>query len=155
MNKEDLRNKLKLERRAIRQADVLSKSDAITSKLIEHFDWSNVRSAHIYSSVADWHEVDTVELIKKLTDYWPKIRVVSPSIDRDNLIPREEFDVIVVPVLGFDAQRNRLGLGGGWYDKFLVIQPDAIKVGLAYQSALIEGGVPKEDHDIPLDKIIT
>ena len=47
------------------------------------------------------------------------------------------------------------GLGGGWYDKFSAIQPEALKVGLAYQAGLIENGLPAEQHDIRLDEIIT
>lgn len=155
MKKEDLRKKLKAERQSMSEAGVVAKSAAITVRLLEEIDWSNVKSLHVYNSNMDWKEVDTVGFIKKLSSSWPNISISSPSINKGNPIPSEQFDVIVLPVLGFDAQRNRLGLGGGWYDKFLLVQPDALKVGLAYESAYVTEGIPAEDSDIAPDKIIT
>ena len=155
MDKEELRAQLKRARESIPEQEVGSKSNAIASKVLHELDWAAIKSAHVYNSVADWKEVDTHQLIKKVAAHWPEVRFVSPAIDRDNPIPHERFDLIIVPVIGFDARRNRIGLGGGWYDKFLVTQPDALKVGLAFESALVPDGIQPEHHDIVLDKIIT
>lgn len=74
--------------------------------------------------------------------------------------PREEipslgfFDVILVPGLSFDVQGNRLGYGAGYYDQFLKEQPQAIKVGICYADQLATK-VPQDDHDVPMDVVIT
>lgn len=66
-----------------------------------------------------------------------------------------EPDVIVVPLLGFDAQGTRLGYGGGYYDRTLAIltkRPRLIGYAFACQEI---ASVPREPHDIPLDAVVT
>jgi 5-formyltetrahydrofolate cyclo-ligase len=64
------------------------------------------------------------------------------------------FDVIIVPMLGFDTSLQRIGWGGGYYDKFLATQPKAKKIGVCYSIGEVER-IPAEPHDIPLDMIMT
>lgn len=64
-----------------------------------------------------------------------------------------ELDLIVVPGLAFDSENYRLGYGGGYYDNFLMNQPNAIKVGVFYPFQEVQS-VPKEDHDVKLDLIL-
>ena len=66
----------------------------------------------------------------------------------------KELDLIVVPGLAYDNQGGRLGYGGGYYDTFLATQPNALKVGVGFQSQLI-AEVPMEEHDVKLDMIIS
>ncbi len=155
MKKDELRTILQRDRLNLSPKEVASKSAIITDLALGGIDWSGIHSLHIYSSVDEWGEVDTKDLIRQISSRWPFIKIIQPQLSRDNPLPSEKFDVIIVPVLGFDKAGNRLGLGGGWYDKFLITQPKALKVGLAYQAGLIENGLPAEPHDISLDKIIT
>ena len=48
-------------------------------------------------------------------------------------IHREAFDIIVVPMVGFDEQCHRLGHGAGYYDRYLA-NISAIKIGVAFES---------------------
>ena len=71
-------------------------------------------------------------------------------------------EVIIVPAMAFDRSGNRLGRGKGFYDKFLSNRDDAkmskdigtIKIGICFHEQLVEK-VPVDDHDIPVDFIIT
>lgn len=155
MKKDELRSILRQSRESLSAEEVADRSTRLTQIALDEIDWSTVHSLHIYSSVDEWREVDTKDLIRKLSSQWPGIKIVQPTLMRDNPIPKEKFDVIVVPVLGFDKDLHRLGLGGGWYDKFLATQPQALKVGLAYHFGFIKDGFAHETHDIPLDIIIT
>lgn len=74
-------------------------------------------------------------------------------------IPRErrpvEPNVLIVPLVGFDASRYRLGYGGGFYDRTLAAaapRPRTIGVGLA--DAELPTIYP-QSHDIPMDVIVT
>jgi 5-formyltetrahydrofolate cyclo-ligase len=61
--------------------------------------------------------------------------------------------VIFLPVVGFDAQGNRLGMGAGYYDRYLAgARP--LTVGLAYECSRVSH-LPALPHDIPLDAIVT
>ena len=71
------------------------------------------------------------------------------------LVKPEEIDVIVCPVVAFDSECNRLGYGGGYYDRFLPrMSPSALKLGVAFACQQVEE-IPRDPHDIPLDCIVT
>jgi len=65
------------------------------------------------------------------------------------------IDLVIVPGLAFDPAGNRLGRGGGFYDRFLRrLRRSAITAGLAFDAQLIES-VPADDRDFALDIIVT
>ncbi len=69
--------------------------------------------------------------------------------------PVEEIDLIVVPALAFDRQGNRLGRGGGFYDRFLALPGmRATLCGIAFAEQLLDEA-PTGDHDVPVDMIVT
>lgn len=63
------------------------------------------------------------------------------------------IDLILVPGVAFDKSGNRLGRGGGYYDKFLRSQHHAITIGVGYDFQLVEE-VPVERNDIRVKRII-
>ena len=66
-----------------------------------------------------------------------------------------QTDLLLVPCVGFDAARLRLGYGGGYYDRTLAsLQPRPYTVGLAFECARV-AALPREPHDVPLDLILT
>ena len=60
--------------------------------------------------------------------------------------------VCIVPALRFDRSGHRIGWGGGFYDRFLSGY-SGVSVGICYEQCC--GEVPKNDHDIPVDMVIT
>ncbi|NMB44803.1 MAG: 5-formyltetrahydrofolate cyclo-ligase [Firmicutes bacterium] len=64
------------------------------------------------------------------------------------------LDVVVVPGVAFDGRGNRIGYGGGYYDRFLEQATQAWKVGVCYDLQLLED-VPAAKHDIPVDVLVT
>lgn len=73
-----------------------------------------------------------------------------PASEAAEVVP----DVLFVPLIGFTAAGDRLGQGGGHYDRWLTAHPGRIAVGLAWDVQLVES-LPTEPHDIPLDAIVT
>jgi 5-formyltetrahydrofolate cyclo-ligase len=71
--------------------------------------------------------------------------------------PEIEPDVLLVPMLAFDRKGYRMGYGGGFYDRTLA-KLRALKkvtaIGVAYAGQEIDM-VPRDDHDQPLDWIMT
>lgn len=66
--------------------------------------------------------------------------------------PAEEQypDLLIVPGLAFDSQGLRLGMGGGYYDRFLARKGFApVRIGLCYAMQIVES-LPKERWDIPM-----
>lgn len=69
-----------------------------------------------------------------------------------------EPDVFLVPMLAFDQRGGRLGYGGGYYDATLSAykaKKDILAVGLAYAQQACLFNLPAEEHDIPMDLIVT
>src|SRR5690606_31485202 len=72
-----------------------------------------------------------------------------------DLAPRAEPDIVLMPLLGFDSAGTRLGYGGGYYDRTLAsMSKKPLLIGLAY-SAQELAHIPREDHDVPLDAVVT
>ena len=69
--------------------------------------------------------------------------------------PVENIDLIVIPALACDRSGNRLGRGGGFYDRFLA-QPamKAITCSLVFDQQLLDN-VPVETNDWPIDIVVT
>jgi len=64
-------------------------------------------------------------------------------------------DVLIVPLVGFDRQRYRLGYGGGYYDRTLAAStPRPRTIGIAFAEAELETTYPQA-YDIPMDRIVT
>ncbi|MDI1295948.1 MAG: 5-formyltetrahydrofolate cyclo-ligase [bacterium] len=63
-------------------------------------------------------------------------------------------DVIIAPLLGFDRAMNRLGQGGGYYDRAFARYPDALRIGLAWSIQEYDA-VPADPWDLPLHMILT
>lgn len=121
--------------------------------LAARIDWQRVRRAHLYSAVPALGEISTAAIHSWLAQAHPNVEVIVGEAKPGAEMPRGNYDVIIVPVLGFDAENYRLGMGGGWYDRWLATQPQAEKVGLAYKWARLDT-LPHEAHDIALDIII-
>lgn len=73
---------------------------------------------------------------------------------KNPILPHLIPDVIIVPGRFFDRTGNRIGRGGGHYDKFLSQYMDSVFVGIALDEALTRV-IPYETHDIKMDIIIT
>jgi 5-formyltetrahydrofolate cyclo-ligase len=66
-----------------------------------------------------------------------------------------EIDMVVVPGVAFDGARNRIGYGGGYYDRFLrTLRPDCLKVAFAFELQVFDS-IPAASYDIPVDIIVT
>ncbi|WP_250455193.1 5-formyltetrahydrofolate cyclo-ligase [Clostridium tertium] len=76
-------------------------------------------------------------------------------IDDSNYIEKENIDLIVVPGVVFDKECNRIGYGGGYYDRYLKdIKSKKNKIALAYDLQIVDK-IESEVHDIKVDYIIT
>ncbi|MDI1325843.1 MAG: 5-formyltetrahydrofolate cyclo-ligase [Brevundimonas sp.] len=63
-------------------------------------------------------------------------------------------DLILTPLLAFDADGGRLGQGGGYYDRTFAAWPDVLRIGFAYAGQEVER-LPVEPHDIRLHGVLT
>lgn len=167
-------------RSALTDAEHRKASTRIIHTLLDRPEYQQSRVIHCYVSMNDRREVDTHALIKRMLQEGKKVVVpkMNPQAktmthihltefdrleenDWGILEPRsgaevmeKDLDMVVVPMAGGDTDKNRIGYGGGFYDRFLS-SLEASTIGLTYDCCIDPDGVPVEDHDVSLQKIIT
>lgn len=169
MNKPMLRAEMKSRISALNEKT--SKSFTITEKAISLARISNTVSVAVFISTE--LEPDTSflikELLKKYSVFAPKITdegMKFYKLSQDTVFTKnkygiyepsdgeeqEDFSIIFVPLVAFDSNCNRLGHGGGYYDRFLT-NKSALKVGLAFSCQEVDA-LYCEEHDVPLDMVL-
>jgi len=180
MDKAQLRSKLRNSLLAVGAEQRERKSHLACERLITTEQFQCASTVMLFLSLP--HEVDTSEAILAA---WQSDKIVAVpkisweqrhmmpvqinSLDTDISthgsglryptagapVPFGEIDLVVTPGLGFDRKGNRLGRGGGYYDRFFTHeQLKACKCGFAFAEQLIDS-VPVTDHDQPIDMLIT
>ena len=77
--------------------------------------------------------------------------VAVPEADVESSWP----DVVIVPGLAFTAAGDRLGQGGGWYDRFLSeVRPDCTSIGVCFAEQVVDT-IPVHSHDVVMDHVVT
>ena len=84
-----------------------------------------------------------------------KFSIWEPKLNVQNVLPLDELDILFTPLVAFDKQGIRLGMGGGFYDRTLQLWQKSpfIPVGLAHQCQQVEQ-LPTEAWDVPLHQIL-
>lgn len=147
----------------------------IAKKLINLPEYQNSKSVFVYLSLD--HEVNTDIIIKNAFKERKKVYV--PIIEKNGkMYPSRVYpfsfykkgsfgirepvikriakyspDIAVIPLLGFDKEKNRLGRGGGYYDRFLKDFRGAV-IALAFSCQRLDN-IENESHDIRPQIIIT
>lgn len=83
--------------------------------------------------------------------------IPEPQLNCAKLMPVAALDIVFTPLVAFDAYGNRLGMGGGFYDRTLAQLPansPCQVIGLAHNCQQV-AAVPCEAWDIPLQQVVT
>ena len=75
---------------------------------------------------------------------------------RSEMLPLEQLDIMFTPLVAFDSQGQRLGMGGGFYDRTLAHwrEHGPYPIGIAHDCQWVEA-LPVEEWDVPLPEILT
>ena len=93
--------------------------------------------------------------LKSLTDLAVgKFGIRSLKLGVISVVAPEEIDLVIVPGAGFTPAGARLGLGGGYYDRYLPKLTQARRVALIFDGQ-VQTALPLEAHDQYVDSIIT
>ncbi|GEN84384.1 hypothetical protein SLU01_26960 [Sporosarcina luteola] len=179
MSKLSLRNETLTMMKSMKRADHANQSAAIMEQLIASKEYTTARTIGI--TISRFPEVDTRMLIETAWKSGKQIAVpkcipstremdfriitsfedletvymdlLEPAIERTETIEKKQIDLQVVPGVVFSKEGYRIGFGGGYYDRYLTDFPGTC-ISLAFD---IQTGktVPIEEHDIPVDMIIT
>lgn len=153
MDKASLRRQMRMRLYALSDDEIRRKSASICEAVIAMTEWQSLDRVSCYQSQTRLREVDTTSLIEHILSSQPHIALDLVEPRSGTPLPSTQYDLIIVPMLGYDDSYNRLGRGGGWYDRFLSTQITAKSVGLAFNCQRLEQ-VPIEDFDVELGDIV-
>ena len=85
-----------------------------------------------------------------------KLRIPEPPLDIRQLTTLDQLDVMMVPLVAFDQHGQRLGMGGGFYDRTLQNwrQQGFLPVGVAHDCQRVDS-LPVAEWDVPLPVVLT
>lgn len=97
--------------------------------------------------------VMTARRIRTMDDLAPGAYGLPEPKDSCAVASPQEIDLILVPGVAFDRDGNRLGQGGGYYDRFLK-ESGALRMGVCHAFALLDH-IVHETHDIAMNSVMT
>ena len=173
MNKKEIRNKYKLIRSKIQHKGEKSREICSVLKTLEEYKKAEIIA--LYSALED--EVDTSPVINDAlnagkTVLLPKIEKhgemnfyetgsnlkandfgIKEPCNTKKYSP-EQIDLIIVPLICADEQRNRIGFGGGYYDRYLSTYKGT-SIGICFDEQISAKPLPCEEHDIKASIIVS
>lgn len=174
MNKEELRKKALELRRGIpetvrqeKSAKIMNHLESLplfkkASKVL--FYYTNQEEVDVLPLIDRWKvkkEIYLPTLMKgdifkatKMEEGMPLIKNIYRIPEPENTSEATDLDLILVPGVAFDENGARLGMGKGYYDRFLKTQKGVFKIGLAYIEQIL-AGIPQNAYDENVDMIIT
>ncbi len=72
-----------------------------------------------------------------------------------DIIQPDDLDLIFVPGAGFDRYGGRMGMGNGYYDRFLEGLSPSSYIGVCWSAQLSDTPIPMDEHDCRVEQIIT
>lgn len=171
--KAELRAKLLKLRRNLNPEDVMKRSGRLSVQIISEIDWQNCKNLHVFLPLEGDNEPDIRAFTERALEMGCSIYATDPAsksgrkvlplespkhqsqIKQYQLSDEIDFDYIIVPMIAFDpVSNNRLGFGGGFYDRFIAGQRRAKTIGVCF-SEFATNNLPMEDHDQRLDQILS
>ena len=177
MNKTELRACMRAKRRALSPEEQHAAAKAVFERLMAFEPYQSARVVMAYRACrgelslerviddalscgktlllprCEAEGVMTARRIAGLDDLAPGTYGLPEPKDECAIVLPQQIDLILVPGVAFDRTGNRLGQGGGYYDRFLW-KSGAICAGICHEFALMDD-MAHEAHDVRMDHVIT
>jgi 5-formyltetrahydrofolate cyclo-ligase len=179
-NKKELRTRFLLERRQLDKEVIAAGSDKICGFLREWEYYLRAKTIMLFLSMEDepqmagliahaWSmnkqvcvphlrqtfglmDAAAIESMKDLVH--GRLGLLVPKPENLQLVDPAAIDVVVVPGVAFDISGNRLGMGAGYYDRFLPETVNAVRIGVCWQ-VQVERQLPAGQYDQRVHYVVT
>ena len=175
MDKQTLRRMIREQKRAMTAQQI----EAASAVLGEKFAASELyqQAKTIYGYLPYNQEVRTVPMLQRALEEGKRVAVPKCYGDEMRFIYLEDLSqvesgycgipepiadepvaddptaLVLMPGMAFTQRGDRMGYGGGFYDKFLAAEPNHPTLALCYGFQMVES-IPTEDYDIPVDCVL-
>ena len=180
-NKSELRNKYSFMRKSLSIKQIEESSLSISNKLFKIPIW-NKKFYHIFLTskkkkelntkfildflvkknksvvvpkMIDKNSLEHVLLTEKTVLKENSFGILEPFSQNDKIVEPNILDVVIIPLIIFDLNGNRVGYGKGYYDRFLkTCRKDIIKIGISFFEP-VDSIIDVSKNDVSLDYAIT
>ena len=175
MDKKALRAEIREKKRAMTEEEILSRSARLGELFLASDAYKNAKT--IYGYLPYNQEVRTIPMLTQAIADGKKVAV--PKVIGDTMVfiymddlsrvekgyagipePIDNAPVaddkealVLMPGLAFTEKGDRMGYGGGFYDRFLADEPNHPTLALCYAFQMVEK-LPTEEYDIPVDTVL-
>ena len=172
MDKAALRQKIRERKRSMTEEEIQGRSEKLRDLFVSSQAYQNANT--IYGYLPYNQEVRTWSILQQALQDGKKVAVPKiygrdmkfiyledltlvekgycgiPEPVADAPIAEESDALVLMPGLAFTKAGDRMGYGGGFYDRFLADEPNHPTLALCYEFQI----VPSEEYDIPVDTVL-
>lgn len=174
-NKDALRKLIRQQKQALTEEEILRRSRKLADSLLLQEEYRQART--IYGYLPYNQEVRLIPILEQALRDGKRVALPlirdgemvfvyaedfsrttrkkggAPEPAHHGPIAREEHALVILPGLVFDEAGNRIGYGGGYYDRFLAREPDHPTIALCYDFQVVPH-LETDPHDIPAGKLL-
>lgn len=175
MNKQELRQSIRAQKRAMTAEEIEARSQKLTELFLASEEYQNAKT--LYGYMPYNQEVRTIPILQRALEDGKQVAVPKvygedmkflyiqnfegfaksefgiPEPIADTPVAEDPTALVLMPGLAFDPAGHRIGYGGGFYDKFLSAEPEHPTVALCYSFQVL-AQLETEAFDIPVQKVI-
>lgn len=175
MDKASIRRQIREKKRAMTQEEILLRSEKLGQLLAQSQVYQSAKT--IYGYLPYNQEVRTVPMLERALQEGKRVAVPKvygdtmrfiyledmscvetgyagiPEPVADAPVAEDKTALVLMPGLAFTKEGDRMGYGGGFYDRFLAEEPNHPTVALCYEFQILES-LPTEEYDIPVDCVL-
>ena len=175
MDKKALRQQIRCMKRAMSEEQIVMASQSLAEQFLNTRQYLDAKT--IYGYLPYNQEVRTIPILQRAIEDGKRVAVPKVYGDEMRFIYITDFDqlensdmgipepiadepvacdttaLVLMPGLAFDSQGHRIGYGGGFYDKFLALEPNHPTVALCYGFQMFQQ-LETDAYDIPVDMVL-
>ena len=175
MDKKVLRREIREKKRAMTEEEIVDRSEKLGQLFVQSEAYRKAKT--VYGYLPYNQEVRTVPMLAQALRDGKRVAVPKiygdtmkflylddlskvekndmgiPEPIADTPVAEDKTALVLMPGLAFTKQGDRMGYGGGFYDRFLAEEPDHPTLALCYEFQMVDS-LPTEEFDIPVDTVL-
>ena len=175
MDKKALRREIREKKRAMTEEEIIFRSEKLGQLFAQSEAYRNAKT--VYGYLPYNQEVRTVPMLEQALREGKRVAVPKiygdtmkflylddlsrvekndmgiPEPIADTPVADDKTALVLMPGLAFTKRGDRMGYGGGFYDRFLADEPDHPTLALCYDFQMVDS-LPTEEYDIPVDTVL-
>lgn len=175
MDKSVLRREIREKKRAMTEEEIEKRSAQLGDLFVQSALYRDAKT--IYGYLPYNQEVRTIPMLERALQDGKKVAVPKvygdtmkfiyledlsqvekgyagiPEPIADGPVAEDSTALVLMPGLAFTQNGDRMGYGGGFYDRFLAEEPEHPTLALCYAFQMVEN-LPTEEYDIPVDCVL-